>query len=59
MFVAEGVRVEGPQHLDALEDISVALVPVERLRELADTGAISHALAQLTVLRWLGTPGSP
>ena len=58
MFVAEGVRLEGPQHLDELEDIAVELVPVDRLRELADSGAISHALAQLTVLRWLRAPGS-
>ena len=58
MFVAEDVRLEGPQHLDELEDITVELVPVDRLRELADSGAISHALAQLTVLRWLRAPGN-
>jgi 8-oxo-dGTP pyrophosphatase MutT (NUDIX family) len=53
MFVADGVVLEGPQHLDALEDIAVELVPTQRLATLADEGTISHALAQLTVLRWL------
>jgi 8-oxo-dGTP pyrophosphatase MutT (NUDIX family) len=53
MYVADGVVLEGPQHLDALEDITVELVPIDRVARLADEGTISHALAQLTVLRWL------
>jgi ADP-ribose pyrophosphatase len=58
MFVAEGVLLEGPQHLDELEEIAVELVPVARLSALADAGELSHALAQLTVLRWLRQRGA-
>jgi ADP-ribose pyrophosphatase len=53
MFVAEGVSIVGPQHLDPLEDITVELTPLDRLGNLVDEEVITHALVIVTVLRYL------
>lgn len=53
MYLARGVRLVGQQDLDPTEDVTVELVPVARLPELLDSGAIAHSLAVVSLQRFL------
>lgn len=54
LFVAEGVSLEGePDRGAGEEDLTVERVPVADLRRLLADGTLSHALAVVTVQRFL------
>jgi ADP-ribose pyrophosphatase len=43
VFLADGVELQGEMQLDAMEDIRVELVPLERVRAMVASGEIDHA----------------
>src|SRR5579884_4227798 len=45
-FVAHGVRLAGPTHFDAQEELETALVPRARIGDVLDGGQVTHALVQ-------------
>jgi 8-oxo-dGTP pyrophosphatase MutT (NUDIX family) len=52
-FLAEGVSLSGSQRLDATEEITVHLTPLDRLREIVFDGGMLQALHAAPVLKYL------
>lgn len=52
-FLAEGVSLAGSQLLDATEEITVHLAPLDRLREIVFDGGMIQALHAAPVLKYL------
>lgn len=52
-FLAEGVSLAGSQRLDATEEITVHLAPLDRLREIVFDGGMIQALHAAPVLKYL------
>lgn len=52
-FLAEGVSLSGTQHLDPTEEITVHLMPLDRLREIVFDGGMIQALHAAPILKYL------
>ena len=52
-FLAEGVSLSGSQHLDATEEITVHLMPLDRLHEIVFDGGMLQALHAAPILKYL------
>ncbi|NTW54271.1 MAG: NUDIX hydrolase [Chlorobaculum sp.] len=52
-FLAEGVSFSGSQHLDATEEITMHLVPLDRLRNIVFDGGMIQALHAAPILKYL------
>ncbi len=52
-FLAEGVSLSGTQRLDPTEEITVHLMPLDRLREIVFDGGMIQALHAAPILKYL------